>query len=140
MKAPYSKTFEVKWADLDPNFHLRGSVYFDFTDQTRFSYFQNNGLPVTKWRELGLGPVILEQTIRYKKEVFLEEKVTVEFRVAYASEDHRIFKIQHQLWKGEGILVAEVEVTVGLLNLTTRKLAPAPPAFIELLKQTAWVQ
>lgn len=27
---PYSKKFEIRWADLDPNYHVLHSKYYDF--------------------------------------------------------------------------------------------------------------
>ena len=31
----FSKTISLRWADLDPNFHLRHSVYYDLGSQQR---------------------------------------------------------------------------------------------------------
>lgn len=136
----FSKTFEVKWADLDPNFHLRGSTYLDFTDQTRFSFFQQNGIPVTEWRKMGIGPVILEERIRFLKEVFLEEQVRVTFKRVGVSPNQKIFQVKHEILKENGQPAAEVDVTVGLLDLKTRKLAPAPDSFLELIEKLEKVE
>ena len=34
----YSKKVEIRWSDLDPNFHLRHSVYYDWGAYTRISF------------------------------------------------------------------------------------------------------
>ena len=38
----YSKKLEVRWADLDPNFHVLHSKYYDFGAYCRLSFFNEN--------------------------------------------------------------------------------------------------
>ncbi|MBI1782589.1 MAG: thioesterase, partial [Sphingobacteriales bacterium] len=40
----YSKLVEVRWADLDPNFHVLHSKYYDFGAYIRMSYLTENGI------------------------------------------------------------------------------------------------
>jgi hypothetical protein len=40
----YSKHVEVRWSDLDPNFHLRHSVYYDWGAYARLSFMQDKGI------------------------------------------------------------------------------------------------
>ncbi len=41
------KSFEqkitVRWADLDPNGHVRHSIYYDYGAQARIAYLQREG-------------------------------------------------------------------------------------------------
>ncbi|MBI3718876.1 MAG: hypothetical protein HY252_09835, partial [Sphingobacteriales bacterium] len=38
------KLVEVRWADLDPNFHVLHSKYYDFGAYIRMSYLTENGI------------------------------------------------------------------------------------------------
>ena len=73
----YSKTYEVRWADMDPNRHLRHSVYLDYAAQTRVALFSDYGLPMDNIAKLGLGPVLFREEIKYVREVNSREEVTV---------------------------------------------------------------
>ena len=40
----YIKPVEIRWSDLDPNFHVRHSVYYDMGAYIRMSFLTENGL------------------------------------------------------------------------------------------------
>ena len=40
----YKKKVEIRWSDLDPNFHLRHSVYYDWGAFVRMSFLTEHGL------------------------------------------------------------------------------------------------
>jgi acyl-CoA thioester hydrolase len=40
----YDLKIDLRWADLDPNFHLRHSVYYDYGAHIRFSFLHEQGL------------------------------------------------------------------------------------------------
>ena len=39
----FSKQISIRWADLDPNFHLRHSVYYDLGSQFRMELLEEAG-------------------------------------------------------------------------------------------------
>ncbi|MGB0521399.1 MAG: acyl-CoA thioesterase [Flammeovirgaceae bacterium] len=119
----YQKTFEVKWADVDPNNHLRNTVYVDFTDHVRFSYFDSQGLDYHYIRKLGIGPIFFKVCTSFYKEVLLHETITVNLKLAYLSESGDRWSFEHEVLKADGRLAAKVEVQGAFLNLKTRKLA-----------------
>lgn len=41
----YRLSFIPRWADLDPNRHLRHTAYADYATPVRFSYLTENGRP-----------------------------------------------------------------------------------------------
>ena len=40
----YRKSLDIRWADLDPNFHVLHSKYYDFGAYCRMSFMTENGL------------------------------------------------------------------------------------------------
>jgi acyl-CoA thioester hydrolase len=38
--------FEVRWADIDANFHVRHSVYYDWAATTRLHIMQQAGITI----------------------------------------------------------------------------------------------
>ncbi|NTU80490.1 MAG: hypothetical protein HGA45_14105 [Chloroflexales bacterium] len=42
----YRKTVEVRWADLDPNRHVRSTVYADYAAHARIAWMSDHGFPL----------------------------------------------------------------------------------------------
>lgn len=127
----YKKRFEPRWSDLDPNGHLRGSVYLDFTDQTRISYFEKHGQGFAAWRKYGIGPIILEQQLKYTSEVKPGDLIDVTLEVLSISEDRRFCRVRHRILKAEGTQqAAEVELLLSFMDLKARKIVPCPEEIV----------
>ncbi len=123
----YSMSFRVRWADLDPNRHLRHTAYNDYATHVRFSYLAEQGFGPDQFRETGLGPVILREETRFLAEVGAQEKITVDFLVTAASPSCDSFSLFHHVRKESGKLAATVLVDGGWLDLNQRKLIAPPP-------------
>lgn len=118
----YQKKFEVKWSDVDPNNHLRNTVYVDYTDHVRFSYFDSQGIDYKYIRKLGVGPIFFKVCTTFFKEVLLHETVTVNLKLLSLSDDGSRWAFEHEILKEDGRLAAKVEVQGAFLDLKTRKL------------------
>lgn len=122
----YSKTYEVIWADMDPNRHMRHSVYNDYAAQTRVAMFQEYGLPINKISKLGLGPILFREETKFLKEIGLSEKITVSCQLVSMRKDGSRWTFLHQIFKENGKKAAEITVDGAWLNLETRKLGTPP--------------
>ena len=135
-----SRTYEVKWADLDPVGHLRLSVYIDYAIDTQVRFVAEHGYPQAKSVELGFGPAVLRLETRYYSEVTLGESVTDSIKLAGMSPDGARWKIRHDIVKSDGEKAATVKVEGTWLDLRTRQ-AIAPPSdlrqLLDLLPRTA---
>lgn len=126
MNKKYSTTFEVKWAEVDPNLHLRHTVYLDYGDQTRIRFFEENNLPFNKLMRLGIGPILFGTQTDFKKEVLLSEKVKIDCELVDITSDGRKWTIKHLLYKEEGSIAAEMVYRGAWFDLKQRKVI-APP-------------
>ncbi len=129
---PFSKTFHVRWADLDPNRHMRNTAYLDYATEVRFAYLTARGFPASRFVEENFGPVIFREEIRYFNEVGANDEVTVDYRLAGASSDGRKFRLRHTLHRGDGEKAAEVTTDGAWFDLSSRKLR-VPPAELQAL-------
>lgn len=118
----YCKTCEVRWADLDPNRHLRHSVYLDYAAQARVALFSDYGLPVDEIAKTGLGPILFREEIKYLREVKGMEEVTVCCELRWMYEDGSRWCFSHRMFKNDAVPVAELTVDGAWLDLNTRKL------------------
>lgn len=132
-----TQEFRLRWADLDPNGHLRHSVYADLAAQTRVAFLTAAGFGLRQFAQLGLGPILLREDVRYLKEVHLDDVVTVEALVSGLTADGARWHLQHTFTRArDGAVVATVAVEGAWFDLQTRRVA-APPAGLAAAMQRA---
>lgn len=122
----FTTQFEVKWAEVDPNMHLRHTVYLDFADQARIRFFNHHNLPFVKLQQMGIGPIIFGTQTNFLKEVLLSEKITLDCNLIELSADGRKWHVKHHVYKEDGTLAAELNYRGAWLDLKIRKIV-APP-------------
>jgi acyl-CoA thioester hydrolase len=127
----YSRTYDIKWAEVDPNGHIRHTVYGDFAVDVRFRYLDEHGLSLIRLHKIG--PVLLRDEAHYLKEVVLGETITVDIKLAGASPDGGRWIFQHEVRKQNGKKAAVLRVEGGWLDLAARRLVAPPLEFAGIL-------
>jgi|SRR5205814_1359552 len=118
----------VRWADLDPNGHVRHSVYYDWGAQVRITYLERQGVGLAWMTRNGIGPVLFREEARFLRELRFGDELVMDVRLAAASPDGRKWRMQHRLFRGDE-LTAVLELDGAWLDLKARKIA-VPPAEI----------
>jgi len=120
----YSKIFEVKWADMDPNRHMRHSVYNDYAAQTRVGMFADFDLSLEEISRLGFGPILFREETKFLREINLLETIKVTCVLTAMRRDGSRWSFQHEIFKdGENyIKAAQIDVDGAWLDLKSRKL------------------
>ena len=127
MAQTYVKKLEVRWDDVDVNGHLRNTRYLEYANHARISYFQESGWDARRFLAAEVGPVLLSDEIRYRREVFLAEEVDVTCQVTGLSADGARWEMRHEVRRADGSTAATVLSHGGWMGKRTRKLT-APPA------------
>ncbi|MFT6865337.1 MAG: acyl-CoA thioester hydrolase, partial [Cyclobacteriaceae bacterium] len=91
---PFKNQFQVIWADLDPNAHMRHTAYNDYAAQVRVSLFDKFDMPLNKLVASGFGPVLFHEDTSFYKEVFMNEKITVDCAALAFRKDKKIWKFR----------------------------------------------
>jgi acyl-CoA thioester hydrolase len=133
MNSIYAKTFPVRWADADPNWHMTHSAYFEYAAHVRMSFLTENGYPPAKFIELGFGPVLLREEIKYHREIVMQEEITVNLKLASVKKDGRRWTMQHTFVKANNRVAAELTVDGGWLDFKARRLVTPPQALFDLM-------
>lgn len=127
------KTFRVpiqmRWADADQNRHLRHSVYYDYAAMTRIQLLNELGLTTAKMGELQIGPMLFREEALFKREIKLDDTLSVDVQVVKATADFIKWSIRHHFTKGDGTLAAVIQVDGAWVDLVKRKLS-GPNDFI----------
>ena len=130
---PHSQDYTVRWAELDPNGHMRHSAYADFAADQRVHWLASLGFDVKKFGELRLGPILFREETKYLKEIHGGEAIRVEGRVTAGTPDGARWTIEHAIYKADGRLAATVTVDGAWLDLDRRKLTTPPAALASLM-------
>ena len=136
-ESAFSKTYGVKWADLDPNEHVRHSVYDEYADDTRVRWMEQIGYPPARFSESGFGPVIVRQQAHFYREVTIGDSITVTLRLASLSPSGATWKMEHDIVKSCGEKAAELRIEGTWLNRETRKPMAPPDELLQLLEALA---
>ncbi len=122
----FSVGFTSRWADFDPNNHMRHSAYTDYAAEARVRMFNALGLSLTEFNKLNLGPVLFREETIFRREIRLGEDIRVEVFLKGISQNGERFKFYHRICKEDGSLAAEVEINGAWLDLKKRKLTSPP--------------
>ncbi|MEN8185782.1 MAG: acyl-CoA thioesterase [Bacteroidota bacterium] len=126
----YKVKFSTRWADFDPNNHMRHSAYNDYAAEARVRFFNDNGFSLAEFNKQNLGPVLFSENTVFYREINLSEDITVELFVKGLSENGQRFKFQHKIYKQNGVLACEIEIYGAWLDLSIRKLTIPPKEII----------
>jgi acyl-CoA thioester hydrolase len=134
MAEPYSKSFHVRWGDMDFNAHMSNTAYLHVSADVRMMYFQEHGFSMREFERLRVGPVITRDELEYFRELRLLESITVTLSLNGLSDSASLFRLTNEFFTAEHKLVARVTSNGGWLDLAARKLTPPPEALAELLR------
>jgi acyl-CoA thioester hydrolase len=118
---------QLRWADIDANFHVRHSVYYDWGAMCRMEFLRAMGLTETVFHQLQIGPILFREESRFKRELQMGDTVAIDLHLLAARRDFSRWTIRHQLFKNGDTLAATLTVDGAFLDTRLRKLA-IPPA------------
>ncbi|MEQ8583520.1 MAG: acyl-CoA thioesterase [Marinoscillum sp.] len=131
---PFKQQFQVIWADLDPNAHMRHTAYNDYAAQVRVGLFDELSLPLAELVASGYGPVLFHEDTSFKKEVFMNERITVDCAALAFRKDLKIWKFRQQVWKQNGDLACVIIATGAFMSLKERKVVVPPQKIVDMLE------
>lgn len=126
---------QVRWSDLDPNFHLRHSVYYDWGALCRVEYLAKTGLTLKRMQELMIGPIIFREECIFRREIRMGDPVTISMELAKAKKDFSRFTIRHEIKKNPETVSSILTVDIAWMSAVTRKLTVLPQEDIRLLQE-----
>jgi acyl-CoA thioester hydrolase len=122
----FIKEIQVRWSDLDPNVHLRHSVYYDWGAFCRIAFLEQFNLSTEVMHRLQIGPILFREECVFRREIRLGDKVTINLEVLKAKRDYSRWTIQHTVVKSGDIVSAILTVDGAWLDTAKRKLVTPP--------------
>ena len=122
----YSTKLEVRWSDLDPNSHVRHSVYYDWGAFCRMSFFTDAGLTLTVLTENHIGPILFREECVFRKEILFGDTLSINLELVNAKKDFSRWSIQHTLFRNEDVPAALITIDGAWIDTVRRKLTMPP--------------
>ncbi|PMB08292.1 4-hydroxybenzoyl-CoA thioesterase [Fischerella thermalis CCMEE 5273] len=115
----------VRSTDVDMIGHVNNAKYLEYLEWARWEWLRQSGFGVKQIQERGLLPVIVHIDIAYRKELRLDDEVTIiteplELRNKSSVMIQRIFKKQNEL-------ACEAKLTAVVIDAHTRRATELPP-------------
>ncbi|KVV14641.1 thioesterase family protein [Flavobacterium sp. TAB 87] len=129
----FSKQLSFRWSDLDPNFHLRHSAYYDFGAQHRVEILEQLGLTLRVMQTQHFGPILFREECVFRKEINLSDVIVMKTKMSKMKVDASRWSIVHEFYNDEK-LCAVITVDGAWMDTKLRKIAtPTPEIIIEAL-------
>ncbi len=131
----FTQEIQIRWSDLYPNVHLRHSVYYDWGAFCRIAFLEKHNLTTGVMQRLQIGPILFREECVFRKEIRLEDQVTINLQLLKAKRDYSRWTIQHIVIKNGDIVSAILTVDGAWLDTVKRKLATPPAEVAETFVQ-----
>lgn len=123
----FNTSVEVRWSDLDPNFHVRHSVYYDYGAYCRIQFLASHHISAQFMHQHHFGPIIFREECVFKKVIALGDKLTIDVKLVKSRKDGSRWTMQHQILKNNEIVAAIITLDGAWIDTVKRKLAVPPP-------------
>ncbi|WP_133917759.1 acyl-CoA thioesterase [Streptomyces sp. NBC_00582] len=131
MSEPFSVRITVRGYETDVQGHVNQSVYINYAEHARWSLLQAAGISQNRLTGQGVGPVALETTIRYRRELLAGDEIDVS--CAFEWGGGKTFRIRQTISRSDGTVAAELTAVGGLLDLKERRMVANPQDYFKEL-------
>lgn len=118
----YLKPVEIRWSDLDPNFHVKHSTYYDLGAYVRMCFLNENGLPTTVLAQNQLGPILFREECVFKREIHFNDKVIINLVLKQCTPNYSRWTFEHEIIKNDDTVAAIITVDGAWMDTTRRRL------------------
>jgi acyl-CoA thioester hydrolase len=126
---------QIRWSDIDANFHLRHSVYYDWGASCRLEFLGKHGLTTEMMQQLHFGPILFREECIFRREIKLGDPVTISLEIISAKKDYSRWSIRHTIMKNTETVSAILTVDGAWLDTAIRRLAMPPEKITQIFSQ-----
>lgn len=128
---PFLYPIHLRWADMDPNYHLRHEVYYSLGAQARVEMLFASGITPAVMRQANIGPVLFREECLFKREVRLGDQCALHVWLSKARADGSRWSFRQEFVRQDGLLCAVLHVDGAWIDTELRKVAIPPQALMK---------
>jgi YbgC/YbaW family acyl-CoA thioester hydrolase len=115
---------------LDSFGHVNNAAYVMLYEEARWDFISKNGFGLETIQKHQMGPVILDLSVRFKRELKNREKIKISSRTIEIISP-KIMVLEQMMIKEDGKVASEAKFTVGFFDMKARKLIDATPEWLK---------
>jgi thioesterase III len=121
----FEQTIVIREGHLDTFGHVNNARYLEIFEQARWDLITENGFGLDYVRSSGTGPVVLEVTLRFLREIKNRQQLVI--KTFLDSYEGKIGKLTQLLVDDAGQVCCESKFVIAQWDTHTRKIiAPTP--------------
>jgi len=118
----------IREGHLDSYGHMNNATYLAILEEARWEFITQNGWGFEKIHQTKKGPIVLEVTLSFRKEIRLRQNVQIESRVLeYPS---KVGTLEQKILNEKGEECAYATFKFGFFDLNERKLLTPPEEWL----------
>jgi thioesterase-3 len=121
---------EVRPTELDSMGHVNNAKFLEYMEWSREDWYNKAKLPYDTFTALGLGTVVVNLNINYRREARLGQHLTVSTEPI--RKGRTSFALRHVIVNANDELVADANVVSVTIDLKSRKASPLPNALAKM--------
>lgn len=130
----------LRWSDLDPNFHLKHSSFYDLASQYRMEILEHYGVTLAIMEAQKFAPILLREECIFLREIRYTDKVYINLIINEVNEDGSKWQILHEFKDEKGKTKAKLTVDIAWFDIAKRKFAKPLPdvvsrAYLKMLEE-----
>lgn len=115
---------------LDSFGHVNNAAYVMLYEEARWDFITKNGFGLDYIQKHQVGPVILDLSVRFKRELKNRERIKITSRTIEIVSP-KIMVLEQNMIKEDGKVASEAKFTVGFFDMKARKLIDASPEWMK---------
>jgi len=123
---------QIKEFHLDSFGHVNNAVYVQLFEEARWDFINRNGFGLDYIQKHQKGPVILDLSVRFKKELKNREYIRIVSRPKEIINP-KIMTLEQIIYGEDNRVSSEALFTVGFFDLKERKLINATPEWLKAI-------
>jgi YbgC/YbaW family acyl-CoA thioester hydrolase len=130
-KKTFYYSFIVSDDLIDEYGHVNNARYLELYEKARWDILNKN-IPGSQMVEINrIGPVILEVTVRFSKEILKGEEITIE--TSSSRKNDLVFYFEQRMLNSTGKIASKAIFTAALFDLDKRKMVRADNLWLTAL-------
>lgn len=107
---------------LDTFGHVNNATYLSLYEEARWELIEGGGFGLAKIKELGMGPVILDLHLTFKRELVNRDQIIIT-ALNGEMKNSLVFRMHQEMLRADdNSICSTLDVSVGLMDLKKRKL------------------
>ena len=127
-------SIKINARHLDVFGHVNNATYLQFYEDARWDFIEKGDFGYERIRKDQIGPVILRLTADFKKELLNQEKIEIKSALEKI-QGSKIMSIKQTMIKEDSSVASTLDITMGLMDLSLRKLVTFPDEWMKVFGQ-----